>query len=110
MGLEGRMQDLINQQKQLTVNALQQPGGAGQMQFHPAAASSKTHKLKPMTDSESSDDDDDLSSGSGLTGTDTSGIDTSSMSQSLQSSAAGKAFIKQAKAAAVMHNGNSMPR
>jgi len=39
-----------------------------------------------MTDTETSSDDEDLSSGSALTGTDTSGIDTSSMSQSLQSS------------------------
>ena len=39
-----------------------------------------------MTDTETSSDDDDLSSASGLSGTDTSGIDTSSMSQSLSSS------------------------
>ena len=51
------------------------------MQFNPPQG-----KLKPMTDTETSSDDEDLSSGSVLTGTDTSGIDTSSMSQSLQSS------------------------
>ena len=58
------------------------------MQFNPPQG-----KLKPMTDTESSSDDDDLSSGSGLTGTDTSGIDTSSMSQSLQSSVGVKGLL-----------------
>ena len=47
------------------------------MQFNPPVTGGK---LKPMTDTETSSDDGDLSSGSGLTGTDTSGIDTSSMS------------------------------
>ena len=59
---------------------------------HPTKA-----QLKPMTDTEtSSDEDGELSSGSGLTGTDTSGIDTSSMSQSLQSSM-GAAALQAAK-------------
>ena len=56
-----------------------------------------------MTDTESSDDD--LSSGSGLTGTDTSGIDTSSMSQSLQSSQGVQALLQAAGPP-----GTSMPR
>ena len=47
------------------------------MQFNPPKG-----KLKPMTDTEtsSSGEDEDLSSGSPLSGTETSGIDTSSMS------------------------------
>ena len=70
------------------------------MQFNPPAGN-----LKPMTDTDTSSDDDDLSSsGSGLTGTDTSGIDTSSMSQSLQSSVGVQGLL------AAAGPGTSMPR
>ena len=74
------------------------------MQFNPPKG-----KLKPMTDTEtsSSGEDEDLSSGSPLSGTETSGIDTSSMSQSLQSSAGVKGLLA---AATVNANGNSMPK
>ena len=66
------------------------------MVSHPGMPAGK--HLKPMTDTESSSDEDDLTSQSALSGTDTSGIDTSSMSQSLRSSAgpgAGKGFMAQ---------------
>ena len=66
------------------------------MHFNPP----QNNHLKPMTDTDTSSDDDDLSSGSGLTGTDTSGIDTSSMSQSMQSSAGPKGSILPTSASA----------
>ena len=75
--LEHRMQEFMTRQQaqQKVVDS------SNMMQFTPPNS-----QLKPLTDTETSSDDDDLSSGSGLTGSDTSGIDTSSMSQSLKSS------------------------
>ena len=77
------MQEFMTRQQAQQMAA--DPGNM--MQFNPPNS-----QLKPLTDTDTSSDDDDLSSGSELTGSDTSGIDTSSMSQSLKSSLSVKGY------------------